>query len=316
MTPPERDLAPYRRCELVTPASSDRMLAKASRSGADLVVADLEDGVSPSQKEESRQTLVRAANELDWTGKALAFRANGLHTPWFLDDLLELVKGAGRNLDVLVLPKVRSPEEVGFVARLLDQLERKFSLPSRGIALEVLIETASGVLAADQIARASDRMRGLIFGLYDLSGDLGTQVTPGWALDLSYARQRTLVCARAAGLLALDGITAHYQDLELTHLESENARRLGFDGKWAIHPGQVPVIQEVFTPTPEELETAARRVQAYREAGVSQGKGALALDGEMVDEATVRFEERRLALGRRLGLLSAARDGPAPERVA
>ncbi|EQD49566.1 Citrate lyase, beta subunit [mine drainage metagenome] len=299
---------PYRRCELSTPASNERMLAKASRSEVDLVVADLEDGVAPSRKEEARRTLVRAATELDWAGKALAFRPNALDTPWFLDDVTEVLAGAGKRVDALVLPKVKTAEEVAFVARLLLQLERKFSLPSGRIALEILVETASGVLAAEAIARASPRVQALLFGLYDLSGDLGTQVTAGWALDLSYARQRTLVCARAAGVLALDGITARYQDLDLTRQEAENAHRLGFDGKWAIHPDQVPVIQEVFTPGPEELEAAARRVRAHREAGTTQGKGAFALDGEMVDEATVRLDVRRLALGRKLGLLPALKD--------
>lgn len=294
---------PYRRAELSTPGHDLKMLRKASATGADLVLMDLEDGCAPSQKVAARSVVVEAARTLEWGNKALAFRPNGLATRFFLDDLSHVVGQAGEFLDVITLPKVESADDVRFVDRLLRQLEWKHDLEPGRLRLEVLIETAAGVLHAEEIARASPRMAALLFGLYDYAGEVGASVGADTFTDFAFAKQATLAAARSAGLLALDGITARYNDLDLTRKEAEASRRMGFDGKWAIHPSQVDVIQQVFTPTTEELERAERRVSAYRSADL-EGRGAIAVGEEMVDEATLRTEMRRVALGRRLGRLS------------
>ncbi|MDE1836380.1 MAG: CoA ester lyase [Euryarchaeota archaeon] len=293
---------PYRRCELSTPGHDLKMLTRAAGSSADLVLMDLEDGCAPSRKVAARGIVAEAARTLDWSGKVLAFRSNGLGTPYFLDDLLEVVGEAGEFLDLLVLPKITSAEEVRYVDRLLTQLEWRSGLELGRLRLEVLVETARGVLHAEEIAHASPRMAALLFGIYDYAGEVGTLVGEDTFTDLSYPRQALLAAARSAGLLALDGITSRYKDLALTRREAERSRQMGFDGRWAIHPSQIDVIQQAFTPTKDELEVAARRLATYREAD-RDGKGAIGLGEEMVDEATVRVEQRKVALGRRLGLL-------------
>ncbi len=293
---------PYRRVELSTPGHDLRMLRKAAATPSDLVLMDLEDGCAPGQKAAARAVIAEAARTLDWGSRVVAFRPNGIGTSYFLDDLLEVVGAAGEHLDLLVLPKVRSAEEVRYVDRLLHHLEWKFSLEPGRLALEVLIETAAGVLHAEEIARSSPRLRALLFGIYDYAGEIGATVGPESYAEVQFAKQATLAAARTAGLLALDGISSRFKDLELTRSEAEASRRMGFDGKWAIHPGQVEVIQRVFTPSTEELERAEHRVELYRSAG-AEGKGAIALGEEMVDEATLRTEERRVALGRHLGRL-------------
>ena len=294
--------APYRRSELSTPGHDLRMLQKAAGTPTDLVLMDLEDGCAPGQKGPARAVVVEAARTLDWSGKMVAVRTNGTATPYFLDDVLDVVGGAGEFLDVIIAPKVRSAEEVRFIDRLLHQVERRAGLEEGRLGLELMIETPGAVLQAPEIARASPRVRALLFGLYDYAGEIGASVEEETFRDFAYAKQRTVAAARDAGVLVLDGITARYKDLERTEREGRAARRMGFDGKWAVHPSQIEAIHRVFTPTPEELERAARRVAAYREAGRA-GRGAIAEGEEMVDEATLRTEIGRVELGRRLGLL-------------
>ncbi len=294
---------PYRRAELSTPGHDLKMLRKAAGTSADMVLMDLEDGCAPSQKVPARGVVVEAAKTLDWGGKVVAFRPNGLRTPYFFDDLTEVVGQAGEFLDVIVLPKIEGPEDVRYVDRLLEHLEWKHDLEPGRLRIEVLIETAQGVLNAGAIARSSPRLVALLFGIYDYAGEVGATVGSDTFTDFTFAKQSTLAAARAAGLLALDGITARFKDLELTRTESESSRRMGFDGKWAIHPSQIDVIQQVFTPSREELDRAVRRVTAYRHAD-REGRGAIVVGEEMVDEATIRTEMKRVALGRRLGLLS------------
>lgn len=263
---------------------------------------DLEDGCPPSQKVAARAVVADAARTLDWSKKVLAVRPNGLETPYFLDDLEEVVGRAGEHLDVLVLPKVTSADDVRYADRLLRQLEWKHGLPPGRLALEVLIETPRALLAAAEIAGASPRLRALLFGIYDYAGEVGTTVGEDTFTDFLYAKQKVLAAARSADLLAVDGITARFKDLDLTRREAERSRRMGFDGKWAIHPSQIEVLHQVFTPGQEELEAASRRVAAYRAAD-REGRGAIVVGEAMVDEATLRTDLRRVELGRQLGLL-------------
>lgn len=296
------ELPPFRRSELSTPGHDLRMLQKAAATPADMVIMDLEDGCAPDQKIGARATIVEAARTLDWGEKAVAFRPNGLATPYFLDDLREVVGAAAGQLDAVVLPKVTSPEDVRHVDRLLRTLERRAGAPEGRLRIEVLIETARGVLHAEEIARASPRVAALLFGIFDYAGEVGADVREDTFLPVLFAKQATVASARAAEVLVLDGITPQFRDLEITRKEALASRRMGFDGKWVIHPGQIDVVHQVFTPAPAELQAAEHRLQLYREAHRS-GKGAIDLGGEMVDEATLRADARKVALGRRLGRL-------------
>lgn len=300
--PARPPLPSYRRSELSTPGHDRRMLEKAAASSADLVLMDLEDGCAPAKKKEARKVVVDAARTLDWKGKGVAVRVNGASTPYFLEDVLEVVGGGAPWIDAIILPKVQSPLDVQYADRLIGQVEQRSGHEVGRLRMEVLIETAQGVLHAEAIARASPRLAALLFGIYDYAGEVGATLEDDTFTDLLYAKQKTLAAARAAGLLAMDGITSRFKDLELTRQEARRSRRMGFDGRWAIHPAQLDVLHEVFTPRPEELRAAELRLESYRKAH-AEGRGAMALGEEMVDEATLRSDQRKVALGRHLGLL-------------
>jgi citrate lyase subunit beta / citryl-CoA lyase len=300
---------PYRRSELSTPGHDRRMLEKAAASAADLVLMDLEDGCAPNQKGPARAVIAEAARSLDWKGKVVAFRPNALSTPYFLDDLLEVVGTCAPYLDVVVLPKVQGPEDIRYVDRLLAQIEQRAGAEVGRIRLEVLIETARGVLHAEEIASASPRMAALLFGIYDYAGEIGATLEQDTFTGLEFARQKLLAAARSAGLLAVDGITARFKDLDLTRQEALRSQRMGFDGRWAIHPSQIDVLNQTFTPSVDEIRAAERRLADYRRAH-AEGKGAVAVEGEMVDEATLRSDQRKVALGRRLGVLTSGGEAP------
>ncbi|WP_425825312.1 HpcH/HpaI aldolase/citrate lyase family protein [Streptomyces fractus] len=281
-----------RRSELATPASSERMCAKAPASGADLVFLDLEDACAPSAKVSARSIAVAALTGQDWGGTLRAVRVNGLDTPWCHDDMIEVVTGARDALDVVIVPKVRTARDVWWVDVLLGQLEQKLGLGKR-IALEVLIEEAEGLANALPIARASTRLEALIFGAGDLSVSLRARVDgnfdplspyPGdfW----HYARAQVLTAARAAGIAAIDAPFPAYGEPEAYRASARQAALLGFDGKWAIHPSQVPLANEVFTPSKEEIAAAEDVIARYR-AAESEGTGAIGHDGRLIDAAHV-----------------------------
>ncbi len=279
-----------RRSELSTPGSNERMIQKAAASSADLVFLDLEDAVAPPEKVSARKKVIEAVRELDWGLKTVGVRVNSLETEWGYDDLVELVAGAGNHIHVLILPKVKSAEDVRWVDRLLGQLERKYGV-RRPIGLEVLIEEVEALINVEAIAGSSRRLEALIFGPGDFSASQRIRhslagLYPGdpW----HYARNRIVVAARAAGIDAVDGPYADFRNPEGYRTECIRASYLGFDGKWAIHPSQIDIANEVFSPTPEEVERARRLVAAYEEAQAS-GLGAVAVDGTMVDAASVRI---------------------------
>jgi citrate lyase subunit beta/citryl-CoA lyase len=257
-----------------------KMMAKAAASDADEVIFDLEDAVAPAQKETARAQAAAALRSLDFKGKVRAFRINGVGTAWWRKDL-ELAASA----DVVVIPKARSAEEVKVVAALL---------PPK-VGLEVLIETAAGLVHAYEIAKV-DHVQSLIFGVADFAADLGARDFKG---DFNLPRMQMLIAARAASVDAIDSVTVQVQDAAQCARDAENAARMGFDGKWAIHPSQLEPIHRAFNPTPDELAAAQRIVDAYAKGG----RGAMALDGEMVDAATIAVAQKRLAVARRAGLL-------------
>ncbi len=292
-----------RRSELVCPGHSPQKMAKAAASDADQTIFDLEDALAVSQKEAGRQTVIEALRTLDFGGKIRTFRVNNVNTRFCYRDLIEVVEAAGGSLDGVVAPKVNGPEDVLFIDRLLSQIEEQVGLPRGHITIEALIESAEGVLHAEQIAKATPRMGGLVFGIVDFAGDIGAQETGAEQFFYyHYAKAKTIVAARAAGITCVDGVTLAIRDLEACHRDAQMAARMGFDGKWAIHPSQVPVINEAFTPSADEIARARRILDAYAQADTEQGVGALVIDDEMVDAATLRLEWKKLAIARKAGL--------------
>ena len=288
-----------RRSELATPASDAHMCEKAARSGADLVFLDLEDACAPSAKESARATAVAALTGLDWGTTVRAVRINGLDTQWCHDDIIEVVTGARDALDVIIIPKALTARDVWWVDVLLTQLETKLGL-SRPIAVEVLIEEAEGLLNAAEIARASPRVEAVIFGAGDLSASLRARVDGNFGPAGDYpgdywhaVRVQVLAAARAAGVYAIDAPYPGYQDEAGYRREAQRASLLGYDGKWAIHPSQVAVANEIFTPTDEELAEAHAIVADYRNAEAG-GTGAIGRDGKLVDAALMRHAENVL----------------------
>ncbi|GAA2415207.1 CoA ester lyase [Actinomadura vinacea] len=283
-----------RRSELATPASNERMCEKAAGSGADLVFLDLEDACAPPMKERARGIAVDALTGLDWGRTVRAVRVNGLDTSWCHDDIIEVVTGAREALDVIIVPKARTARDVWWVDVLLTQLEDKLRLPKR-IGLEVLIEEAEGLANATRIARASPRTEAIIFGAGDLSASMHARVDgnfdpvgdyPGdfW----HFARVQVLTAARTAGIDAIDAPYPAYKDVEGYRRAAVHAGLLGFDGKWAIHPDQVPIANEVFAPTPEEVAEAKEAMEVY-EGATAEGTGAIGRDGRLVDAAHMRL---------------------------
>jgi citrate lyase subunit beta/citryl-CoA lyase len=298
-------VARIRRSELVCPAHSQKMMAKAAASGADEVILDLEDGCAPSQKDAARSELIHALKTLSFGDKVKAFRPNGVSSRYFYRDVISVVEAAGSHIDAVVLAKARDEGDVHFADRLLGQVEEAAGLPVGRIRLEVLIESARALVRAEAIARASPRTESLIFGMADYAADVGAKYTDADSFEVfHYARSQIVACARAYGLEAIDGVTFRYKDTAQVDADAKAGARLGFGGKWAIHPAQLDPIHSAYSPAPEELRRALEITQAYEKAD-ARGLGAIAIGEEMVDAATVRVELRKIAIARKAGLLGA-----------
>jgi citrate lyase subunit beta / citryl-CoA lyase len=298
---------PRRSC-LSVPGSSPKMLAKAPALPADEVFMDLEDSVAPGAKEEARGNVVQALKEGDWTGKALVVRINGVHTKWCYRDVIEVVENAGELLDCIMVPKVEHATDVTFVAELLRQIEETNGLDKR-IGLELQIETATGLKNIHQIAGASDRAETLIFGPADMSASLGLPTVtaglpmPGYPGDhWHHVLMTILIAARDAGLQAIDGPYLVIRDLDGFREMATRSRALGYDGKWALHPGQVDVLNEVFSPTQEEFDKSEAMLEAYRHATDVELRGAVMFGTEMIDEASRKMAEQLAMRGRAAGM--------------
>jgi citrate lyase subunit beta/citryl-CoA lyase len=291
--------ARMRRSELATPASSPKMMAKAPAAGADLVFLDLEDACAPSAKVAARAHAVDALRTLDWGTVVRAVRVNGLDTMWCHDDVVEVVTGAREALDVIIVPKARRARDVWWFDVLLTQLEAKLGLTKR-IGLEVLIEEAEGLSNATEIATSSPRLEAIILGAGDLSAsmhfrvDTNFQPISAYPGDFwHYARLQVVTAARTAGLAAIDSPYPAYHDPEGYRADATRSSLLGFDGKWAIHPSQIPIANEVFTPTADEIHWAYRTRNAYR-AAEAAGTGAIGMGETLVDAAHMRHVENIL----------------------
>jgi citrate lyase subunit beta / citryl-CoA lyase len=298
-----------RRSELSTPATSEKMMAKAVASDADLVFLDLEDAVAPSVKDVARRQAAKTLRGLDWGNTTRAVRINGVHTSWCHDDIVEIVTEAGAEVDVLIIPKVKAPRDVWYVDTLLTQLEDKLGLEPGRIGLELLIEEVEAVARVDEIAACCPRLEALILGVGDLAGSQGVRSADingsgGYPGDVwHYARSRMIVAARVNGIDAIDGPYGDFSDPDGYRKEARRAAMLGAVGKWAIHPSQIALANEVYSPSEKEIARARRIIDAVAEAEAA-GQGAAAVDGVMIDAAATRIYQQVLDRARLVGLLA------------
>jgi citrate lyase subunit beta/citryl-CoA lyase len=289
------------------------MIAKAAASDADLVFLDLEDAVAPAQKAGARKNIVDGLNDLDWGRTTRCYRVNGVHTEWCHDDIIEVVTGAGANIDVIIVPKIKGPREIWFVDDLLTQLEHKLGLEVGRIGIEVLVEEVEALACVEDVCRASDRLEAVILGVGDLSASQGMRlghigVTDGegalrYPGDVwHFARNRMIVAARSAGVDAIDGPYANFANPAGYERSAAWFSMLGGVGKWCIHPSQVAIANRVFAPTADEIAEARAAVEAVAEAE-ARGEGAANLNGMMIDAATTRLFQVTLDRAAECGLL-------------
>ena len=286
------------RCELAVPGSNPGMFEKALKSGSDFVFLDLEDAVAPDDKIQARKNVIQAINDLDWKGHGitLSVRINGLDTQYMVRDVVDLVEQAGSKIDTLLVPKVGVHADVYMVEAMLNQLETQQGLQNK-IGIEALIETALGMANVEGIARrgAAGRLEALHFGVADYAASNRARTINIGGLNPDYpgdqwhaAISRMTVACRAYGLRPIDGPFGDIKDPAGFMLAAKRAAALGIEGKWAIHPSQVALANEVFTPPAAEVDKAQRILAALKEAA-AQGKGAASLDGRMIDAASARM---------------------------
>ncbi len=280
------------------------MLAKAPTLGADMVILDLEDAVAPSEKDAARAEAVRAIGTQAWGDSLVALRCNGWTSPWTYLDVLGVVVATTARLDELMLPKVESAAQVVALELLLDQVERAVGR-TRPLGIEVQIESAKGLLAVAEIAAASPRVTALVFGPGDFAASMQMPVLSGGALLAHYPGDafhavlvQLAVAARAHGLQVIDGPYFAVDDPDGLRAAAWRAQQLGYDGKWAIHPSQIAVLHDVFTPSSEQLDHATKLLAAHAAAQSDGGHGAARFEGEMIDEASARMARVLLARGR------------------
>jgi citrate lyase subunit beta/citryl-CoA lyase len=291
---------------LAVPATQPRFLEKADQSQADEIFIDLEDSVAPAAKERARDAVVQALRSHRYDGKVRVVRVNACDTRWCFGDIVAVVEGAGERIDCLMIPKVESAADVHFVDTLLNQLEWKLGLERR-IGLELQLESASGMRSVDAIAGASARAETLIFGPADFAASMSLPtlsvggIAPDYPGDMwHYFLAAIAVAARAHGLQAIDGPYGQVRDLEGLRESARRSAILGFDGKWALTPAQIDVLNEVYAPSQEDFDRATAIVDAYRQATDVEERGAVMLGDEMIDEASrkmaVALVERGQAL--------------------
>lgn len=296
-----------RRSCLAVPGTNRRMLERAAATEADQVFLDLEDAVAPSEKVGARGIVAEALRTVDYGSKVVTVRVNDATTRWMYGDIIEIVGGGWEQLDCLMIPKVQDAGQMWFVETLLGQLESDLGLSKR-IGLEVQIETGTGSVNMTEIARVTDRIETLIFGPGDYAANQGVwqevlgMVDPDYpGHQWHYILAQIVNNARAVGCDAIDGPFGDYGDDAGYRESARRAKSLGVDGKWCIHPSQIGIANEVFTPTEEEFRRARRLLDAYAEA-LGKGAGAASLDGKMIDEASRKMAEKLVTRGRASGL--------------
>ena len=286
------------------------MLGKGPTLGADMVFIDLEDSVSPLEKEAARGKAVTAIREQDWGDTVLCVRVNAWDTPWTAYDILEVVGNAGERLEEIMLPKVQTPAEVVAMDLLLTQVEQEAGLPRGHIGIEAQIETAQGLINVNEICAASPRLETIILGPVDMSASMempglrGGLEIPEYPGDyFHYVFVKILMAGRANGLQVIDGPYVRVRDSDGFREFASRAQILGYDGKWALHPDQVQILNELFSPTQEQFDKAWDILETYEKA-TTEGdrKGAVMLGDEMIDEASRKVAVKLVSRGERAGM--------------
>ncbi|TCS63502.1 HpcH/HpaI aldolase/citrate lyase family protein [Varunaivibrio sulfuroxidans] len=307
----EQAPARLNRSELAVPGSNARFLEKAAAGDADVVFLDLEDAVAPNDKEQARKNIIAALNDLDWRGKTVSVRINGLDTHYMYRDVVDVVEQAGEHLDLIMIPKVGVASDVYALDMLVGQIEAAKGLKKK-IGFELIIETALGMANIHDIAAASRRNESLHFGVADYAAstkarttniggpnaEYGVLTDPDvaggrdfhWGDMWHYAIARMVVAARANGLRPVDGPFGDISDADGYKAQAMRAAVLGCEGKWAIHPSQTALANHLFSPSSEEIDKA-KRILAAMEQAQKEGKGAVTLDGKLIDIASIKQAE-------------------------
>jgi citrate lyase subunit beta/citryl-CoA lyase len=299
---------PRRSC-LSVPGSSERFLAKAPGVPADMTFLDLEDAVAPLEKEAARAKVVSAIRELAWDDRVLCVRVNAWDTRWTYGDVIEVVSGAGERLDEVMLPKVQSAAEVVALDLLLTQIEENVGLPAGHVGIEAQIETARGLINVEEICAASPRLETIIFGPADFAASLempvltgGVQIPDYPGDHFHYVFSKILMAGRANGLQVIDGPVLKVREPDAFRDYCKRTRILGYDGKWALHPDQVTILNELYSPTQEQFDHAWAILDAYKQATEHEMKGAVMFGDEMIDEASRKMALKFVVRGERAGL--------------
>ena len=290
------------RSELAVPGSNPALFAKAAASDVDYVFLDLEDAVAPGDKEQARRNVIKGLRDIDWRGlgKTISVRINGIDTHYMYRDVVDIVEQAGEHLDTIMIPKVGVPGDVYMVDAMVTQFEEAKGL-TNAIGIEVLIETTLGMANVEAIATSSPRLEAMHFGVADYAASCRARTTNIGGLNPDYpgdqwheGLSRMLVACRAYGIRPIDGPFGDFNDPDGYMEGARRAAALGYEGKWAIHPSQIGLANEVFSPPAEEVDRAHRILAALAEAA-AEGRGAAQLEGRMIDAASARMAENVVA---------------------
>jgi malyl-CoA/(S)-citramalyl-CoA lyase len=304
----EQARARLNRSELAVPGSNIKLFEKAASGPADVVFLDLEDAVAPDEKPQARKNVIQAINDIDWGKKTLSVRINGLDTHYMYRDVVDILEQTGERLDLIMIPKIGTPSDVYALDMLVTQIEAAKGRKKR-IGFELIVETALGMQNVDAIAAASPRLESLHFGVADYAASTRARTTniggpnPDYAVltdkdekgqrevhwgDMwHYAIARLVVAARANGLRPIDGPFGDFSDADGFRAQGKRAAVLGCEGKWAIHPSQIALANEVFSPSEADVTKAQRIIDAMTQAQ-KEGKGAVSLDGRLIDIASIK----------------------------
>ncbi len=307
----EQATARLNRSELAVPGSNPGMFEKAAASDVDVIFLDLEDAVAPDEKEQARKNIIEGLNDIDWKGKTLSVRINGLDTHYMYRDVVDLIEQATDKLDLIMIPKIGTVSDVYALDMLVTQVEDAVSAKKR-LGFELIVETALGMQNVNEISAASKRLESLHFGVADYAASTKAKTTviggpnPNyhvltdadgdgnrevhWGDMWHYAVARMVVAARANGLRPIDGPFGDFGDADGYIAQANRSATLGCEGKWAIHPSQIELANTVFSPTEEEVTKAQRIIDAMAEA-TKAGKGAVTLDGRLIDIASIKQAE-------------------------
>ena len=290
------------RSELAVPGSNPALFAKAAASDVDYVFLDLEDAVAPGDKEQARRNVIEGLRDIDWRGlgKTISVRINGIDTHYMYRDVVDVVEQAGEHLDTILIPKVGVPADVYMVDAMVSQIEEAMGL-TNPIGIEVLIETTLGMANVEAIATSSPRLEAMHFGVADYAASCRARTTNIGGLNPDYpgdqwheGLSRMLVACRAYGIRPIDGPFGDFNDPDGYMDGARRVAALGYEGKWAIHPSQIGLANEVFSPPDDEVDRAHRILAALSEAA-AEGRGAAQLEGRMIDAASARMAENVVA---------------------